>query len=381
MPARTSRHPSALTSRPRHLGISLLALLTLSWAHLNAAAAPPMYRVTALEKPEGFHWMWVADINDRGEVLGLLERPYGDLGQCVFIWRPETGTHLCKTVLPQNSVHVRSLNLYRQASGEQVEGTGRGRPITWSLKDGITHLPELGTGEGDNTAYGINDHGEVAGGSSPGLGRHAIVWLADGTLVDRNPADYDGSQAYGINERGDIAVELVRTEPEFSTKAGVIDYQGQATEFPCLGNVPGDCFARSFALNNRGQVVGDSHYDQDRLEHAFIWSANWGIRQLTAGGPYKRFHSSASDINDRGEVVGAMHGEIDGVSLRGPFRWDATDGTHFLVDLIDPTDPLAGRLQLITSRTPKINRWGFIVVNGYIDGVLEPRTLILSPVR
>lgn len=77
-----------------------------------------------------------------------------------------------------------------------------------------------------------------------------------------------------------------------------------------------------------------------------------------------------------------MSGRLNGAEVNGPFRWTAASGARYLVDLIDPADPLAGRIQFLSSpENVAINRWGVIVTNAYIDRIYEVRTLVLTPVR
>jgi probable HAF family extracellular repeat protein len=62
----------------------------------------------------------------------------------------------------------------------------------------------------------------------------------------------------------------------------------------------GNC-AFTYALNSRGQVVGQSTVEEDQEIQPYIWDRKRGIRNLgTLGGT----HGSANSINDLGAVVG-----------------------------------------------------------------------------
>src|SRR6266851_8065015 len=65
-----------------------------------------------------------------------------------------------------------------------------------------------------------------------------------------------------------------------------------------LGVLDGQEFAQPFAINNKGEVVGDSNFPGQR---AFLSTANTGMIDLgTLGGTI----SSARAINNSGKIVG-----------------------------------------------------------------------------
>jgi hypothetical protein len=109
--------------------------------------------------------------------------------------------------------------------------------------------------------------------------------------------------------------------------------------------------------------------------HPFVWSAASGSLHLANGTPFFDRSPYATDINDSGQVVGSMQ-DLHGA--RGLFYWDTAEGMHDMAGLIDPNDPLLGRLSF-TDPFPHVNRWGHVVVSGRIDGV--EHALLLAPVR
>jgi len=53
-----------------------------------------------------------------------------------------------------------------------------------------------------------------------------------------------------------------------------------------IGTLGGNC-AFTFALNNRGQVVGQSTLEADQTSHPYIWDRKRGIKDLgTLGGTF-----------------------------------------------------------------------------------------------
>jgi probable HAF family extracellular repeat protein len=62
----------------------------------------------------------------------------------------------------------------------------------------------------------------------------------------------------------------------------------------------GGTFASANALNNRGQVVGDSNIAGDSISHPFLWNH----RRMKDLGTFGGNNGSARWINDAGQVVG-----------------------------------------------------------------------------
>jgi probable HAF family extracellular repeat protein len=114
-------------------------------------------------------------------------------------------------------------------------------------------LPTLGisytaTDLGPGAASDVNDFGQVVGTS----GSHAVLW-------DR------------------VAVRDLGTLP-----------------------APYDSFSTAVAINNRGQIIGNSDDSQGHTTHAFIWRNGVMTDLGTLGGP----STQAAAINDFGEVAG-----------------------------------------------------------------------------
>jgi probable HAF family extracellular repeat protein len=66
-----------------------------------------------------------------------------------------------------------------------------------------------------------------------------------------------------------------------------------------LGTLGGE--SRAYAINNRGQVVGNSYALEDGRVFAFIWDRENGMRPLN---PPDWLYADATDINDAGQAVG-----------------------------------------------------------------------------
>jgi probable HAF family extracellular repeat protein len=181
------------------------------------------------------------------------------------------------------------------------------------------HAIDLGTfGGGEGTANQSNNHGQVVGfatnttpESFPGpiygfllaTQQRAFLWqkgvLQDlGTLGTGNDA-----QAVFINDRGQIAGASY-------TNATANPATGIPTQVPFfwddgtmvnLGTL-GGVYGAAAALNNHGQVAGNSDLASDSISHAFLWDRKGGMKDIgTLGGTF----AQADGLTDAGEVVGA----------------------------------------------------------------------------
>jgi len=189
-------------------------------------------------------------------------------------------------------------------------------------------IADLGTlpGGAESGAWAVNDQGQVFGFASNGIpDPFSIIYLILGSASGTQTRAFVWSKEYGMQDLGTLG------GPD--AWAGLANDHGQTagvsyTSFvpnpnnPCLPNFPttdpffwdkstgmvdiggfgGDCGVPN-ALNNRGQVAGQSYLKGDLVAHAFLWDshANPALKDLgTLGGD----NSSALWLDDEGEVVG-----------------------------------------------------------------------------
>jgi probable HAF family extracellular repeat protein len=129
---------------------------------------------------------------------------------------------------------------------------------------------------------------------------------------------------------------------------------------PALGMIDlgtlGGSWSRAVGVNAKGHVVGDSALPGDATSHAFVWTAVHGIVDLgTLGG-----NSSAAAIDERGRVVG--------FSGEHAFLWTRTRG---MLDL--------GTLGGSWSRAVAINRHGQVVGESALPGSTESHAFSWTP--
>jgi probable HAF family extracellular repeat protein len=155
-----------------------------------------------------------------------------------------------------------------------------------------------------STARGINDLGQVVGGFAPN--GTSMAFLLDGGVVTKLEvlAGTTYSLASAVNNLGEVLVNA-------SVGSGSSSYiwvHGAQRQIPSLGG-----FIEANALNQLGQVVGDSSPAGTGPSHAFLWSGGQSIDLGVlpggeAGGDCgfcaAPNFSTATAINDSGEIVG-----------------------------------------------------------------------------
>jgi probable HAF family extracellular repeat protein len=117
---------------------------------------------------------------------------------------------------------------------------------------------------------------------------HAFLWQ-NGVMRDLHTLGGPDSNAFAINERGEVAED------------GMID----------LGGLGGTAGAVVW-INDRGQIAGVSNTSGDVTTHPFIWSKWEGMQDLFEHGGLGGTFGHPDWINDAGEVVGyaTLAGEL-----------------------------------------------------------------------
>ncbi len=212
---------------------------------------------------------------------------------------------------------------------DPLTGVNQTRPVLW--KDG--HITDLGTfGGNQGNAISINNRGQIVGGSlnttpdpfsifdlllgsSNGTQTRAFLWQ---DKVRRDLGTLGGPDAVAIlvNERGQVAGDsYTNSIPNPVTGTPTLDpflwENGKLRDLGTLGGTMGF----PLALNNRGQVVGQSNLAGDLTFHPFLWDRGV-LRDLgTFGGDT----GLADSINDTGEVVGVA--DLPGDLIHHAFLW------------------------------------------------------------
>ena len=218
-----------------------------------------------------------------------------------------------------------SIPFVANTRGQTVGGSENG------LLDPLTGFPEfrgvlwqqgkvidLGTFGGNNSlANSINSSGQVVGGAQNTIPDsfafcnqpflpvyptqvHAFSW-EKGVMHDLGTLGGNDSCALYVNEQGQVA-GFSYTNSIANPNTGIPNldpFLWERGKMRDLGTL-GGAFAYPNALNNHGQVVGQSDMAGDLTAHPFFWDRGTLIDIGTLGGD----NGNANWINDAGQVVG-----------------------------------------------------------------------------
>lgn len=191
---------------------------------------------------------------------------------------------------------------------------GSERAVLWD-RAGVAH--DLGVGDGSR-ATDINDDGVVVG-NTLGPGVASLGWVRDPHVgeVELLPHAWPGGEEYqqadGINDGGTI-VGSEATDPESGTLMGVVLWKGPDHRPVAVAGTDGP-YAFAHDINDRGDIVGA--ITGGPSDRATVWLAP-AYEPLDITPPDSRY-GQAHAINDRRQVVGNV-GETD---HEWAFRWDA----------------------------------------------------------
>ena len=152
----------------------------------------------------------------------------------------------------------------------------------------------------------MNNHGDVVGRTRTGRAFVNRDGVMQELLIGDTPHFSGG--AVGINDSGQIVG--VSTSKDSFNRAFLYE-DGSMRD---LGALPGLTSSEAKAINNRGQVVGNSR------NRAFLWEENTGMTEigwLDDSIP----SSSAEAINNVGEVVGRSFIRVNGQTFLRAYLW------------------------------------------------------------
>lgn len=312
--------------------ISLALVLTLLAGVPSAGQNTPRVETEVIGSFPGFQWTVPMGINNGGDVVGFV-LPTGTMaGQNAFLWTRDGGFQLLAEDAVATDINNRGdVTGYRLVCTTDPDGGGSCalRGFVWSARTGLNDL-------GTFVPMAINNSGDMAGECPSATGLNACAMHGGVLTVWTCGLDSCGQGASGINERGDAAgfrfspdFELAMFFPRdgeqvvldaapgalfgFATaedinNAGTIAGRAPTTvssSAPTLWTnsglvqVSGAVSGVAWAVNARGWTAG-VRFDGD---DAFFWDGTESAPVLLAP---DAMTSDATDINDRGEIVGTI---------------------------------------------------------------------------
>jgi probable HAF family extracellular repeat protein len=269
-----------------------------------------------------------------------------------------------KVIFTDSFAEATGVNARGEVVGWGADGNGYEKSFFWR-DDVLTVLPTLGGGS--TVALAINDRSQVVGWShAPGLQKHAFLF-ENNTMTDLGTWGGLQAQATAINQAGDVAGfrQVYREYPTVAAE-GVRIVRGK---FQTIESLVGAYAAIPRSINLAGDIAGQLHETQSSDISAFALIGKKAYR-LTPGST----QSSASSINDSGQVVGyyALTGVGDRVRA---FLWEKGR----LVDLTGlPEVQAAGWTWL--QEASAINNDG-VIVGGGITATGAFRAFMLVPIK
>ena len=193
---------------------------------------------------------------------------------------------------------------YTNSTPDPVTGLPPLHPFVWTKETGMRDLGSLGGALGfvNCECGGFNNQGQAVGMSNLAGDTVADPFFWDGeNLIDLFTTSVGGKplSPNALNDAGEIAGGGVFPNRPFDA---FLWKNGVAAD---LGTVDGDGCSWARAMNNRGQVVGQSFVCDGSVVHSFLWE-DGSIVDLNALIPISANMQLIDpvSINDRGEIAG-----------------------------------------------------------------------------
>jgi probable HAF family extracellular repeat protein len=265
--------------RKKHLiavlfaALGLVGVVLLAWRLYFPAA---FYRISP-PAPHGYGLVAPTALNDRGQVVGVINGYLRKSTDSVFLWEPGCELRDLGTFgYPACIGHPRINNAGQIGAGAQ-DANGVWRALVWDPNTGPHLLSTLGGAKDEVQA--MNNRGQLVGSSQTPAGlRHAVLWDDRGVVLD-------------------------------------------------LGTLGGP-ESLACSINDRGQVAGFSQIASGGW-HAFFWDPNRGMRDLGVTDPAAP-QRAGIHVNNRGRVVGRFGTPSDPWLIR---TWCESDGVRSLVSV------------------------------------------------
>ena len=271
------------------------ALVAAALAMPVLAAADPRYTVTAVAGADSV----ASDLNNLGQVVGTMASAGA---YHAFLYNGSLTDLGTLGGQYSNAAAINDLGVVVGNAQTDADASYHG----FTYADGVLHALPGTTGA---QANGINNAGTIVGQavvSAPGGDQTHAYAYAGGTYTDLGTLPSgDGSRALAVNSHGDVvgaAANVINGAPNFPEDP-FLYRNGTMTS---LGNF-GGIWSAATAINDQGQVVGYSGVPgpigADLYPRSAFLYEHGVLHNL--GGFGANLSSSADDINNLGQIVGA----------------------------------------------------------------------------
>lgn len=299
--------------------------VVVGWSLREGDAATRAFRWTATWGMHGLGTLGgnnsdAKAVNELGQVVGWSQVPGG--AEHAFIWEAGLGMRDLGTLGGPNSRAV-AINDTGVVVGMADTPSGGSRAFVWDAAGGMRAL-DVPDGY---RVTDINNAGQVVGSSMT-----AFIWDGTNGIRDLGVLTDDSSVAMAVNASGvvvgsgeDISGPNVAV---LWSPAGVIRKLGT---LPATGPWMAGCCTGALDVNDAGTVVGWGTVDGDSVSRAFVWDEVNGIRDLGTLGDDE---ATANAINNKGQIVG----ESSGPAGQHATLWTlVVDTTRPVVRCVTPT--------------------------------------------
>jgi probable HAF family extracellular repeat protein len=379
----------AIVSPSRTLFLTFLALFSLRLELV--AQTPPRYRLVDLGTSPShpalspfFDGISAQSLSRRSTMTGSLETatpdsfaPFCFQEDCLvthaFQWRNGVLTDLESLAGPGFS----SAAFWTSGNGliAGLSQNGKINPLIRDLPELRAVLWEAGKvadlgslpGGSHSGAFAINNVGQVVGFSTNAIADpkpslltetigdpelHAVLW-EHGQIKELGTLESGSdSVALLINDRGQVVGQSYTDDtrpptPSCGFPQNLHGFMWEKGIMLDIGTLGGSC-TFTYALNNRGQIVGQSSLAGDAESHPYIWDPERGVTDLFSRGRLGGNYGYAQWINDAGTVVGTVATHGDAALLAVQWTDDAIENLGALDgDPCSATDVINSRGQVV----------------------------------
>jgi probable HAF family extracellular repeat protein len=265
-----------------------------------------------------------------------------------------------------------------------VRSSASGGPVAAAA---LTFGPpvDLGSLGGLGSAHptDVNDLGQVVGFADPSS---AFLWTEAAGMRSLGTLGGPGSSAAAINDLGQVVGRATRSNG--AVAPFLWDAAGGMRAIP---ERPGFKWAAAPAINNVGQVLVSDVAEGTNREAGFVWREG-GPPEPIGPVPPDIVAIFPADINDRGQVAGAVWVAIDDRPLRvraRSFVWERGAGITLLplrpgdgwseATALNDRGEVVGWILRVGGATPRAVRWTAQAVEGSAPVVDRLHATVLPP--